>query len=296
MRDRLRRRGVPAGAAEALAIPASAQLACAPVVAALSGAVSLVAIPANLLAVPAVAPATLTGVAAAALSPVWPQGAEFAAWLGGWPAWWLVKVAEVGSGVPAGNLPWPSGVWGGLGLAVLLAGVLIGVRWRAVRIWVCVGAAAILVGPVPVRLVTPGWPPPGWIVVACDVGQGDAIVLRAGEGAAVVVDAGPQAGPVQRCLDDLGISRVPVVVFSHFHLDHIGGLDGLMRHRPGRLILPAFADPAAGRQAVLDGAARVSAAVSEASEGEWTIGEVTLRVLPTGRLSGTRSDPNNNSP
>jgi competence protein ComEC len=49
-RDGLRRRRVPAGVAEALAVPAAAQLACAPVVAGLSGAVSLVAVPANLLA------------------------------------------------------------------------------------------------------------------------------------------------------------------------------------------------------------------------------------------------------
>ena len=49
-------------AAEALAVPAAAQVACGPVVAGLSGSVSLVAVPANLLAVPAIAPATLLGV------------------------------------------------------------------------------------------------------------------------------------------------------------------------------------------------------------------------------------------
>ena len=56
LRDGLRAKGFPAGVAEALAIPASAQLACAPVIAGLSGSVSLVSVPANLLAVPAVAP------------------------------------------------------------------------------------------------------------------------------------------------------------------------------------------------------------------------------------------------
>ncbi|MEV6491393.1 ComEC/Rec2 family competence protein, partial [Actinoplanes sp. NPDC051633] len=60
-RDTLRRRGWPAGVAEALAVPAAAQVACGPVVAGLSASVSLVAVPANLLAVPAIAPATLTG-------------------------------------------------------------------------------------------------------------------------------------------------------------------------------------------------------------------------------------------
>ncbi|MFC8618977.1 ComEC/Rec2 family competence protein [Micromonospora purpureochromogenes] len=46
-RDALRRRGIPAGLAEALAVPAAAQLACGPVVAGISGTVSLVAVPAN---------------------------------------------------------------------------------------------------------------------------------------------------------------------------------------------------------------------------------------------------------
>ncbi|PWU62458.1 competence protein ComEC, partial [Micromonospora globispora] len=71
-RDALRRRGVPAGLAEALAVPAAAQLTCGPVVAGISGTVSLVAVPANLLVVPAIAPATVLGVAAAVVSPFWP--------------------------------------------------------------------------------------------------------------------------------------------------------------------------------------------------------------------------------
>ena len=100
-RDALRRRGVPAGLAEALVIPAAAQVACGPVVAAIAANVSLVAVPANLLAVPAIAPATVLGVIAAVLSAVWPPGAEFVAWLASWPAWWLVTVARYGADVPA---------------------------------------------------------------------------------------------------------------------------------------------------------------------------------------------------
>ncbi|HET6212256.1 MAG TPA: ComEC/Rec2 family competence protein, partial [Micromonosporaceae bacterium] len=104
-RDALRRRGVPPGVAEALAVPAAAQVACAPVIAAISGTVSLVALPANLLVVPAIAPATVLGVAAAVLSPVWPAGAAAAAWLGQWPARWLVTVAGYGADLPAGAVP-----------------------------------------------------------------------------------------------------------------------------------------------------------------------------------------------
>jgi competence protein ComEC len=68
-RDRLAQ-VVPRVVASCLAVPAAAQLACAPVVAMLSAEVSLVAVPANFCAVPAVAPATVLGVLAALAAPV----------------------------------------------------------------------------------------------------------------------------------------------------------------------------------------------------------------------------------
>src|SRR2546423_1395181 len=55
--EALRRRGVPAGIAEAVVVPAAAHVVTAPVVAGLSGQMSLVAILTNLLAAPAVGPA-----------------------------------------------------------------------------------------------------------------------------------------------------------------------------------------------------------------------------------------------
>ena len=51
-RERLQRR-LPRWLAEAVAVPAAAQLACTPVIVALSGQLGLLAVPANVLAVPA---------------------------------------------------------------------------------------------------------------------------------------------------------------------------------------------------------------------------------------------------
>src|SRR5205814_724347 len=138
--DALRRRGVPSVLADAIAVPAAAQLTCAPVLAGLSATVGLVAVPANMVAVPAVPAATVIGVAAALLSPVWPAGAGFAAWLAAWPARWLVLVARYGAQTPAGSVPWLGGAGGGLLLAaVLLAVVLLG-RHPVVRRLACVAA------------------------------------------------------------------------------------------------------------------------------------------------------------
>ena len=73
---------------------------------------------------------------------------------------------------------------------------------------------------------TPGWPPDGWVFAACDVGQGDALALRAGPRSAVVVDAGPDPRAVDACLRRLGVERVPLLVLTHFHADHVDGVAG----------------------------------------------------------------------
>jgi competence protein ComEC len=211
----LRARGVPAGVAEALAVPAAAQAACAPVIAAISSTVSMTTVPANLLAAPAVAPATIFGVFAAVLSPVWADGAAFAAWLASWPARWLVTIAHRGADVPDGLIPWPGGPLGGLLLAGLLVALLLAVRKKSmIRRLVLIVALAAVVGAAPVRLIAAGWPPAGWVVVACDVGQGDAVVLPAGPGSAVVVDAGPGPARVDQCRRPVGGESVPVWVES----------------------------------------------------------------------------------
>lgn len=298
MRDGLRRRGVPAGLAEALAVPAAAQLACGPVVAGISGTVSLVAVPANLLAVPAIAPATMLGVTAAMASPIWPAGAEFAAWLASWPAWWLVVIAHQGARLPAGNLPWPGGALGALLLAGLTVALLIAVRRPLVRRLVAVVGVGALLGALPVRLVASGWPPAGWVVVVCAVGQGDAVVLPVAPGRAVVVDAGPEPAAVDGCLRRLGVREVPLLVISHFHADHVGGVAGVFRgRRVDAVLMPSSTDPESGRDLVRSAATGGRAALLTTVAGaRHPIGGVDLLVVgPPYPLAGTRSDPNNNS-
>ena len=65
-------RWLPRWLAEAVAVPAAAQLACTPLIAAIAGQVSLVAVAANLLAAPAVGPATVLGLVGGLVTLVWP--------------------------------------------------------------------------------------------------------------------------------------------------------------------------------------------------------------------------------
>jgi competence protein ComEC len=297
-RDALCRRRVPRPLAEALAIPAAAQVACAPVIAGISGTVSLVAVPANLLAEPVVAVATVLGVVATLLSVPWPAAAAFVAWLASWPATWLVTVARIGAQAPDGVIAWPGGTGGALLLAVVLLVALVVSRRRILRLVAGVCAVAAAVGAVPVRLVAPGWPPGPALAVVCDVGQGDAVVVPVAPGRAVVVDSGPEPAATDRCLGDLAVHEVPLLVLTHFHADHVGGIAGVFRgRRVAQMLTSALPEPVEGRKVALAAAAAAGIPVAVAAAGwTWTTGAVRVTVLgPVRPISGTSSDPNNNS-
>ncbi|WP_251062676.1 MULTISPECIES: ComEC/Rec2 family competence protein, partial [unclassified Streptomyces] len=231
----LRRRRVPPRLAEALAAAAAAQALCAPVVAVLSARVSLVAVPCNLLAEFAIAPATVLGFAALATAPLAMPVAKALAWCASWPAGWIADIARTGAALPGAGVDWP-GSWTGAALLALatVVGLLAGRRLLRHPWWCAVCGVLLLlvvVQPPPLTRVVTGWPPPGWRFAMCDVGQGDATVLAAGEGTGVVVDAGPDPTLVDRCLRTLGITRIPLVVLTHFHADHVAGLPGVLRGR-----------------------------------------------------------------
>jgi competence protein ComEC len=294
----LRRRHVPPVVAESLAVATAAHVVTAPVIAALSGRISLVAIPANVLAEPAVPVATLLGFGAAMLAPAWLTGAHQLAWLAGWPCRWLAKVADVAGGLPGATLAWPGGAPGGL--ALLAASVLLlalAGRSRTVRGLLAASVVTLLVR-IPVTSLATDWPPPGWAMVACDVGQGDALVLAAGAHTAVEVDAGPDPVAVDRCLRDLGVSDVPLLVFTHYHLDHVGGLAGVLHRRTvEHVVTGPLAEPAGGVELVHGLMQPRGVPVTVPPVGaSYDVGAVHLQVLgPPGSFHDTRSDPNNSS-
>ena len=291
-------RRLPGWLADALAVPAAAQVACGPVVVAISSSLGLLSVPANLLAVPAVAPATVAGVLAALLAPVSLPLAQAVAWVGWLPAAWLVRVARTGAGLPGAAVPWPSGEQGALLLAALTLAVALVLRRRRSRqvLLACLsGTAVALTG---LALVGPGWPPPGWFLVACDVGQGDAVVLNAGRGSAVVVDVGPDPRAVDTCLSRLDVERVPLVLLTHAHADHVDGLPGVMRGRAVGLVQVAPLDePEQAAREIAELARRGGVPVTRPPVGEQrAIGPLRWEVLaPTGPYAGTSSDPNNSS-
>jgi competence protein ComEC len=279
MRDALAR-WVPRPLAEAVAVPLAAQLACTPVVAALSGQVSLVAVVANLLAAPAVGPATVLGLGGGLVGLVAPPAGAALGWLGCWCAQVIVVVAHRCADLPTAAVDWSTEPIGLLVLTGLCLLAMVGGPWllrhRAAGLTLVVVSVLVLVVPLP----HPGWPPKGWVMVMCDVGQGDALVLATGPGEGVVVDAGPEPALVDGCLRGLGIERVPAVVVTHFHADHVDGLPGVLRGRGvGEVTVTGLREPASGASQVDAWAAAARVPVRVPAYGEVVrVGSVTWQV------------------
>jgi competence protein ComEC len=296
--DALRRRGVPGGLAEALAVAAAANVVTAPVIAAISGRISLISIPANLLAEPVVAAVTVVGFAAALVAPFSLPGGAFLAQLAGWPCRWLIWVANFFGGLHGATIAWPGGTPGGLTLLAVLLALLWVARRAGARRSLTAFAVVALVVLIPVRAAVSGWPPPGWIFVACDVGQGDGLVLPAGDHRAVVIDSGPDPVAMDRCLSDLQITDIALLVFTHYHLDHVGGIVGVFHgRRVERVITGPLALPASGVELVHSVLAAHHLTIGAAPVGTIEqVGAVRLDYLaPVAAFRGTRSDPNNSS-
>ncbi|WP_133884187.1 ComEC/Rec2 family competence protein [Glycomyces sp. NRRL B-16210] len=291
----LEHRGWPQPVALAVTIPLATQVAVTPLLVGIGGGVSLVSVPVNLLAALVAAPVVMLSVAAAAAAAVWVPAGEFVAQLAAIPARWLIWLARTGAEVPNALLPVPGGLWWGLGSGAVLAALIWALHLRRLRRPVLAVLAAVGVGSVPACLLT-GGVPSGWVVTMCDVGQGDALVLPAGD-AVVVVDVGPDPAAMDACLDDLGVDRIALLVLSHFHIDHTAGISGAMEGREVAAILaPPPGEAKYGYELVEEAAGAVP--VLEAVPGEaFVFGETRLEVLgpPSELLRGTRSDPNNNS-
>ncbi|HET8594753.1 MAG TPA: ComEC/Rec2 family competence protein, partial [Intrasporangium sp.] len=121
-------RGLPGrlrGLGPILAVPVAAQAVCAPIVVPLQGSVSLIAVVANLLAAPLVAPTTIVGVTVALLSTAWVGGAAVLSWGAALPAQGIAWVARRCAAVPWGALEWDKSAWGAVLLALLTVAVIL---------------------------------------------------------------------------------------------------------------------------------------------------------------------------
>ncbi|WP_036284134.1 ComEC/Rec2 family competence protein [Microbacterium luticocti] len=279
-------RVLPRAIALGLAVPLAAQLACGPWLVLINPTVPLYGVAANLLAAPAAPIATVLGLAACVAAPVLaPLGSGLVAltWL---PAAWISATAFTATELPAAAVPWPEGVAGAIALTVMGAAVTVlllppgagrfarllrrvSAAGVAVVIGVCTGTAATRTVAGPLTL------PANWAIAACDIGQGDALLVRSA-GAIALIDTGPDPALLKACLDRFGIGRIDLLVLTHYDLDHIGGLEAAaplavrVLHGPpdGASDRRRLAEAASGGAEVVDASAGMTGVLGGAT---WTV-------------------------
>lgn len=277
-------RWMPSPLALAVAVPVAAQLACGPIIALFAEQQSLVGVAANLLAAPAAPIATVIGLLACLAAPVPPLADLLvaSAWL---PAAWIAATAEVSSSLPFAEVVAPPGVVTAILVAVVSASIAVvlagGLRRlpvvRAVTASVLStllalgGAHLVLSGPLSTMTT-----PEGWAIAMCDIGQGDAVVVRS-ENHTALIDTGPEPAPLEACLHALGVERLDLLVLTHFDLDHVGGVDAVQ----GRVDVVVHGPP--GEPADQEMLARLAGGGAKIEQGtvgmRGTLGGAAWRVL-----------------
>lgn len=268
----------PRGLREALAVGLSAQAGVVPLLAVYFGRVSLVSVPANLAAFALVTPVTVAGMGAGVLAMLARPLATPLLWFAGILTGALERIAHVAASVPDASIPVRFKTVHLLISYLLISGGALWLYGQRRARWPI--AAALLLLSISIALpVAAHDAPSGLRVRFFDVGQGDSALIESPAGATILVDGGRDGQVVLDKLRDLGVRRLDLVVFSHGHSDHVGGLPIVIDGAQVRKIMDpgtadSFADPyrRAGR-------------VDAAREGEiWTIGDLSVQVL------GPRSD------
>jgi competence protein ComEC len=208
--------------AGALAPPIAAMVFCSPILVSLSGYLSPMSIIANFLAAPAVAIITVLGFIAALVSPFAPWLAQFIIFFIRIPAGFITGIAHWIAAFPV--LTIHNGLLGfGLVALILAIFLLFKKNWKQ--------STAVLLIVIFALGWIQRWPAGDWQVAQCDVGQGDSLVVNLGAHRAIVIDVGPDSIAVDKCLKNLGIKEIPLLILSHFHADHVAGLPGLLKGR-----------------------------------------------------------------
>ena len=284
--------------AAAAAVTLGAQLAVAPLIALTFHRFSLVALPANLLALPAVAPATVLGFAAAAAGAVWPPLGSALATITRPALAWMTGVAGTFARIPSASVDVPGGVAGVAALIVIAAMPLLALRARRPqRVSVVLAVALVATTAVWARTLAPP-PLEGLVVTALDVGQGDAWLVRTPGGATMMIDGGPDEPRTLGKLRAYGVRRIDLLVLTHPHADHVNGLPSVVEHYAiGRAIEAGLDATLPALAAFRKGVRAQGAPLDVVRRGaRYTLGEATVDVLgPTTLLEGTNSDLNNNS-
>ncbi len=139
-------------------------------------------------------------------------------------------------------------------------------------------------------------------VTFLDVGQGDAAWLNTPDGWDILIDGGPKsAGPeLVAYLQAHGVADIEVMVLSHPHADHVGGLVAVLDNLEVDLVLSNCQDyPTSIYQTFQELVSAKGIPLTCVTDGDSFVWGAHLTAValhpPEPLMSGTGSDVNNNS-
>ncbi len=310
-------RVMPAGLASAFSratsVTGAASLAIFPITAANFQRVSLVAIPANMVAVPLFTATLILSAMTSLAGLVSHQAGAVAERFAIVPLWLLVEIAH---GFAA--LPYASIALAGPGLAgsAVLYGAIVCAAWLLARQRLpALDARALHIGPaLPAAALVLFAAAFVWMealaqdggelrVAVLDVGQGDSILIATPSGRRILVDGGPSGATLLRDLSrelPRGARRIDLIVVTHPQEDHIAGfVDVLERYDVGAAIVSGTSSDIGAYKAWLQEVATKHVPVTAVVAGQTADlgGGVRLEVLSPRMpyLTGTEDDLNNNA-
>jgi len=284
-------------------ISLAAQMGVAPILAYHFNELSLVALAANPLVVPLVAPILALGVLGSFLGFASSFLAHPIFKLNGLLLFLVIKVAGFFSSLPGACVSFgsPSLLMVGCYYLMLAGGLFF---WKRRRISLNLGSVLVVV--LLLLVVTLWWqvvrstPPRDFTITFLGVGQGDATLIQAATGEIVLVDGGESATILRQKLSRRGIGKIDLLVLSHPHADHVGGLVWAVQNlKIGMVLDGGQAHTSDFYRQFLMTIDRRGIPYRLARRGEeFVVGE-NLKVIvlhPTEDfIAGTKSDLNNNS-
>lgn len=233
-----------------LLVSLAAQVGVAPVLAYYFATLSWVSILVNPLIVPLGSLAVQLGMVAEVLGSIWlPAGAAINVCTG----LLLRLISTVVAGVDRWAEPWAISITIWWAMLLLVAGVWLATwgppanpvtgkrRSWPILAWVLLLSGLLLV---PVVNVTSRPAGRGMTVEIFSVGQGDSILITSPEGRRILIDGGEQEAyyrVLRPYLREHGIRRLDMVVVTHAHADHLGGITLLLKDagvQIGRVLEP----------------------------------------------------------
>ncbi len=236
---------LPTPLALALGAGVAAQVFTLPVMVLIQSGFPVFGIVANLVVEPVVAPVTVLGILSVLFVPFSEPLSNLAAFVASFGTNWILEVAKFFSSFPQTRLHLVGGLVGQALLWVLVVLLAIAVSTQGkIRRFAHASLGIVLVLILflsSADVVRHQRVLANWDLISCDVGQGDAVLIKSLDFVALI-DVGKDPKLIGECLAQAGVFELELLILTHYDLDHVGGISGLEQVSIAQVLVSGFED------------------------------------------------------